>query len=297
MELRRGPAGRGPRTNWLVAAFFLGPTVAAFIAFSYLPLGRAVYMSLHNYNWMKPPGPFVGLSNYLKSFRSLSFRTDLANSAILFLFSLALGFWVPILQALLLDQIAGPAQRLMKYFYLLPMAIPAVASFLVWKWIWNPSLGLANAVLALAHIPPQLWLGDPRLVKLTLRLPYLLGGGMNVMIILAAIQGVSPELHEAAEIDGAGAWQRMWNITVPGIWHIVTILFILNLTGALLAFDDVFVMTGGGPGTASTTIVYGIYLVAFRQQNPGQGSAWAVLVLVLTLIITGIQLRLRRSDS
>ncbi len=284
------------RTNWGAVLFFLGPTTAAFILFSYFPLVKAVYMSFFDYDWMKPPGPFVGLLNFVNSIKSLSFRTDLSNTVILFLFGLALGFWVPLVQALLLDSIRGATHRVAKFLYLLPMAIPTVASLLIWKWIWHPNLGLANAILALVHIPPVNWLGDPHLVKLTLRLPYLLGGGMNVMIYLAAIQGVSPDLYEAAEIDGAGAWQRLLRITLPQIWHMVTILFILALTGALLAFDDVFVLTSGGPGGASGTVVWGIYQVAFQQQMMGQAAAWAVLVLIITLIATSIQLRLSREE-
>jgi multiple sugar transport system permease protein len=284
------------RTNWPAVLFFLGPTTVAFVVFSYFPLARAIYMSFFDWNFIKPPGPFVGLLNYLNSLRSASFRIDLTNTVILFLFALGLGFWVPIVQALLLDQLRGLTHRVAKYLYLLPMAIPTVASFLVWKWIWDPGLGLANAILGLFGLKPQAWLGDPHLVKLTLRIPYLLGGGMNVMIFLAAVQGVSPELYEAAELDGAGSWTRLWRITLPSIWHMVTILFILTLTQALLAFDDVFVMTGGGPGQSSATIVYGIYTVAFQQMMMGQAAAWAVIVLILTLIATGIQLRLSREE-
>ncbi len=288
--------GLAHKTNWGAVLFFLGPTTVAFILFSYFPLARAVYISLFDYSWVKPPGPFVGLKNYIQAFGTVTFRTDLWNTAVLFFFALVLGFWVPILQALLLDQLRGITHRVAKYLYLLPMAIPGVGAFLIWKWIWNPDLGLANAFLALFHLGPLLWLNDPQLVKLTLRIPYLIGGGMNVMIYLAAIQGVSAELYEAAEIDGAGAWQRLLRITLPQIWHVVTILFILTLTGALLAFDDVFVLTSGGPGNASATIVYGIYLEGFKLQLMGQASAWAVLVLLITLVVTGIQLRMSREE-
>ncbi len=284
------------RTNWGAVLFFLGPTTVAFILFCYFPLGKAIYMSLFDWDWVKPPGHFLGIANYYNALRSVSFRTDLTNTVILFLYALVLGFWVPILQALLLDQIRGLTHRVVKYLYLLPMAIPGVGVYLIWKWIWYPDLGLANALLGFLHIKPLLWLGDPQLVKLTLRIPYMLGGGMSVIIYLAAIQGVSPELYEAAEIDGAGAWQRLLKITLPEIWHMVTILFILTLTGALLAFDDVFVLTAGGPGNASATIVYGIYLEGFKLQLMGQAAAWAVIVLLITLVATGIQLRLSREE-
>jgi multiple sugar transport system permease protein len=119
---------------------------------------------------------------------------------------------------------------------------------------------------------------------------------MSVLIYLAAIQGVSPEQYESAELDGAGIMKRLWFITLPNIWHMVTILFILTLTGALLAFDDIFVMTQGGPGDSSTTLVFGVYRVAFNQLQMGQGAAWAVTILLITLVVTSIQLWLTREE-
>lgn len=119
---------------------------------------------------------------------------------------------------------------------------------------------------------------------------------MSVLIYLAAIQGVPNEQYESAELDGAGIMKRLWYITLPNIWHMVTILFILTLTGALLAFDDVLVMTAGGPGDSSTTLVFGVYRIAFNQLQMGQGAAWAVIILVITLAATSLQLWLTREE-
>ena len=284
------------KTNWPALLMFLAPTVIAFLVFNYYPLLKTVYMSLFNWDAIKPPGPFVGLMNYPNSFNSPGFRTALSNTVILFLFSLGLGFWVPIVQALLLDAIPRSVHRVAKYLYLLPMAIPSVGVFLVWIWIWHPDLGLANAILKLVGLQPHLWLADPKLVLMCLRIPVFAGGGMSVLIYLAAIQGVSSEQYESAEIDGAGLVKRLWYITLPNIWHMVTILFILTITGALLAFDDVFVMTQGGPGDSSTTLVFGVYRIAFNQLQMGQGAAWAVVILLITLAVTSIQLWLTREE-
>jgi multiple sugar transport system permease protein len=293
LHLRRR---KNRRTNWVALLVFLAPTVIAFLIFNYYPLIKTVYMSLFNYDAIKPPGPFVGLMNYAHSFKSPSFHTALGNTAILFLFSLALGFWVPILQALLLDAVPRSVHRVAKYLYLLPMAIPSVGLYLVWIWIWHPDLGLANGILKLVGLKPHLWLADPKLVLLCLRIPVFAGGGMSVLIYLAAIQGVSNDQYESAEIDGAGLLTRIWFITLPNIWHMVTILFILTLTGALLSFDDVFVMTQGGPGDSSTTLVFGVYRIAFNQLQMGQGAAWAVIILLITLAVTSIQLWLTREE-
>jgi multiple sugar transport system permease protein len=276
--------------------FFLAPTVIAFLIFNYYPLFKTIYMSLFNYDAIKPPGPFVGLANYPRSFNGASFRTALSNTVVLFLFSLGFGFWVPILQALLLDVLRGAVHRVAKYLYLFPMAMPIVGVYMVWIWIWHPDMGVANAILRLLGLPPQLWLADPNQVKMCLRIPAFLGGGMSILIYLAAIQGVSPDQYESAQLDGAGILKRMWYITLPNIWHMVTILFILTLTGALLAFDDVFFMTQGGPGDASTTLVFGMYRIGFNQLQMGQGAAWAVIILVITLIATSVQLWLTREE-
>lgn len=287
---------RHRKTNWAALLLFLTPTVVAFLVFNYYPLAKTVYMSLFNWDAIKPPGPFTGFANYLNSFKSPSFHTALYNTVILFLFSLVFGFWVPVVQALLLDSIRGWAHRVAKYLYLLPMAIPNVGVYLIWIWIWHPDMGVANAVLKVFGIQPSLWLMDPNIVKMCLRLPAFLGGGMSVLIYLAAIQGVPPDQYESAELDGAGLLRRMWSITLPNIWHMVTILFILTLTGALLAFDDVFVMTQGGPGESSTTLVFGVYRIAFNQLQMGQGAAWAVMILFITLIVTSLQLWLTREE-
>jgi multiple sugar transport system permease protein len=284
------------RTNWTALIIFLAPTVIAFLVFNYYPLVKTIYMSLFNYDAIKPPGHFVGLANFPNTFRSASFQTALYNTVMLFIFSLALGFWVPIIQSLLLDSIRGAVHKTAKYLYLLPLAIPTVGTYLVWIWIWHPDMGLANALLKVVGIAPQQWLLDPTLVKLCLRIPFILGGGMSVLIYLSAIQGVSTDQYESAEIDGAGLLKRLWYITLPNIWHLVTVLFILTLTGALLAFDDVFVMTQGGPGNESTTLVFGVYRIAFTQLQMGQGAAWAVVILVITLAATSVQLWLTREE-
>jgi multiple sugar transport system permease protein len=293
LHLRRR---KSRKTDWKAILIFLAPTVIAFLIFLYYPLFKTLYMSVFSYDAIKPPGPFVGFANYVQSFRSPSFHTALLNTVILFLFSLAFGFWVPILQALLLDAVPRAVHRVAKYLYLLPMGIPAVGSYLIWIWIWHPDIGVANAILKAVGLKTHLWLMDPNLVKLCLSVPAFLGGGTSILIYLAAIQGVSSEQYESAEIDGAGLLARMWYITLPNIWHMVTIIFILTLTTALLTFDNVFVMTAGGPGDSSTTLVFGVYRISFNQLQMGQGAAWAVIILLITLAATSVQLWLSREE-
>jgi ABC-type sugar transport system permease subunit len=145
--------------------------------------------------------------------------------------------------------------------------------------------------MGLLGLPRQSWIGDPALVKLCLRIPGLLGQGVGILIYLAAIQNIPEEVIEAAIVDGANAWQRIWRIILPSIMPIVNVMFIISLTQSLLAFEDVWIMTQGGPGYASSTLVIGVYQRAFVQSQYGVGSAWAVLILLMTLAFTAIRLR------
>ena len=263
---------------------FLAPAVSAFLLLRYYPLFQGLWMSLHRWDFANPPGEYLGFGNYIRTFRSEVFYQLLGNTLLLFIFGTLCGFWVPVVQSLLLNEQRW-GHYAYRFLYVLPVAVPGIASLMVWKYIWHPQAGLANFVLQALGLPTQGWLVDPKLVKLTLRLPGLLGGGMGVLIYTAAIRNISVEVIEAAVMDGANARQRAWHIVLPGIMPVVGILFVLSLAGCLLAFDDVFIMTGGGPGWASTTLVMGVYQLAFRQHQFGMGSAWAVVMLILTLVL------------
>jgi len=264
---------------------FLGPAVIAFLLLRYYPLVRGLMMSLYRWDVANPPGTYVGLENFKLTVSSEVFHQLLGNTLLLYAFGMLCGFWVPVAQSLLLSELRW-GYYAYRFLYVLPVAVPGIASLMVWKYIWHPEFGLANAVVEGLGLPAQLWLSDPKLVKLTLRLPGLLGGGMGVLIYTAAIQNISTEVIEAAIVDGANARQRAWYIILPSILPIVGIMFVLSLTGSLLAFDDVWIMTGGGPGYASTTLVMGVYQRAFVQNQFGIGSAWAVVILILTLVLT-----------
>jgi multiple sugar transport system permease protein len=304
MQIAR-PAASGSRRSrrsliqWIrkiiPAIIFLGPAIAAFLLFRYYPLFQGFYMSMFRWDTITPPGTFVGLNNMSLAISSSVFHEVFLNTVILYAFGMLLGFWVPIMQSLFLNELRR-GHYIVRFLYVLPVAVPGIAFLIVWKYIWHPEFGMANAVMQLLNLPKQFWLSDPNLVKLTLRLPSVLGGGMGILIYLAAIQNISPEIVEAAIMDGANAWQRTWRIIVPNIRSIIGIMFVLSLTGSLLAFDDVWVMTAGGPGYSSTTLVMGVYQQAFVQNQFGMGSAWALWIFIFTLIFTVARLYTMRED-
>lgn len=278
------------------AVLFLLPAALLFIYFKYYPMFTTLYGSFFRYNIVNPDNSiFIGLKNYTNTLSSDLFWVSVKNAAILYLLQLVLGTPVAILQALAINQLVR-GKGLARLFYLLPTALSSFAGLSVWKYIWEPDGGLANIVLGWFGLGPYQWYGSEELVKFALRFPAILGGGGTVIIYAVAMANISSELYEAAKIDGANIFRRIWHITMPGARYTIFTMFLLGLTGSLLAFDDVYMITQGGPGYSSFTVVFGIYTKAFRENNFGMAMAMSVIlclmVLVITAIVYGIQDRM-----
>ena len=270
-----------------LALLFLSPAIVCFVVFKYLPTFQTLYYSLFRYNMVDPPGKFVGLRNYTNALQSELFWLSFKNTLALYGWQMLLGFWVPIVQAICISEMVR-GKTLAKLAYLLPTGISGVAGLSVWKYIWEPDGGLANQFMNLFGLGPYQWYGDEALVKFCLRFPAILGGGGMVIFLFVTILNISSELYDAAKIDGANAFQRIFHITLPGMRYTIFISFILSLTGSLLAFDDVYMVTQGGPGYASYTVVLGIYRKAFQEQNWGMAMGMSWILCIITFIITAV---------
>ncbi|HID11468.1 MAG TPA: sugar ABC transporter permease [Candidatus Latescibacteria bacterium] len=277
----------------IIGMAFVAPALLVFLLFKYIPMFQVFRMSLYNWSILNPPGEFVGLRHFKEAFTSSLFWIAWKNNLALFLLGLVLGFWVPLVQAVILGEI-GRGQYIFRVCYLLPLMVPPMVTLIVWKWIYNPEYGLLNAIVARLGIGTQDWLGNPKLAKLSLMLPELLGGGMGVMVYLAAIQGVPQELLDAAEIDGAGPLAKLRYILLPRIRFVILIQFILALSAGFQMFDRVFVLTGGGPVDATRVIALLIYRYAFESYRMGYASAIALVLFVVVLTVTAVQMRLSR---
>ena len=283
------------RRMWM-AFWFTLPAFVAFILLKYYPMLQAIYMSLFDYKVTSPPGDFVGLANYIHAFKDPLNAKVWGNNIQLFLWSLALGFWVPLVQAILLDEIRK-GKPLDRVLYLLPSVVPAVAGAVIWKWIYNPDWGLLNSILERIGLPGQGWLSDPNQVKVALMLPGLLGGGLSIFIYLSALQGIPNEWYEAADIDGASIFAKLRYITIPAILPIIGLQFILALTGAFQVFDNIYIMTLGGPADASRVIALNIYYYAFERIQMGYAASMSVLLFIVTFVLVAIQLRFSRREA
>ncbi len=275
---------------------FAGPAIILFFIFKYYPLLSGIRMAFVSWTPSDASQRWIGLQNFVATLGSPLFWEMMANTAIIFLLYLALSFWVPIVQSLLLSQIRA-AHRFLRFLFVLPAAIPNMVNVIVWRYIWDPTYGIANGIMALLHGHAQKWLGDPSLVKPVLVLPGLLGGGLGILIYLAAVQNISEETIEAAVIDGASAWQRIWRIVLPEIRYMVEIQLILAISTSLLQFDYVYAMTKGGPGRSSTTVVMGMYFKAFSEFRYSEAAAWSLLVTLISALITYVSLRLSRQEA
>lgn len=267
---------------------FLLPAVLLFIYFKFYPMFETLYGSFFRYNIVNPDKSiFVGLDNYTTTLSSDLFWLSVKNAAALYLLQLVLGFWVPILQALAITELVR-GKGLARLCYLIPTALSSFAGMSVWKYIWEPDGGLANIFLGWFGLGPYQWYGSEELVKFALRFPAILGGGGTVIIFVVAMSNIPTELYEAAKIDGANIFRRIWHITLPGARYTIFLMFLMGLTGSLLAFDDVYMLTQGGPGYSTFTVVFGIYTKAFRESNFGMAMAMSVILCLIVLVITAI---------
>lgn len=268
---------------------FLFPSVACYLLFKYYPLLNMIYISFFDYSLVNPPGPFIGLANYMQILHSATFWQAVRNTFIFFALYLGLTFWLPIVQALLLTEIRR-ANGLFRFLYQLPTVVPLVAGILVWKWMYNPDFGLLNYWLSKIGLGPYLWLNDLHITKLAIVLPsFFAGSGISLLLYYSAIRSIPADILEAAKMDGAGPWRRMWTMLLPNIRFIVIINFVSFMSGVLLAYDNIYVMTQGGPAGSTTVVSMLIVNTAFQQSKFGISGAMSLCMFLIIALLTVLQ--------
>lgn len=292
VDRRRGPSKRRARAGRL----FVAPNLAAVVVFMLFPLGFSLYMSLHNWD-LFTPAKFAGLSNY----RDLFTEDPLFSIAMRNTVVYVVGTVVP--TVLISLAVAGVLNRKIKgiavfrTIIFLPLAVSSVVIAVVWQFVFNTNNGLLNIVLGWVGINPIPWLVDPKwamtslcMVSIWRSVPF------ATVILLAAMQGVSENLYEAARLDGAGEVRQFISITVPLIRAAVSFVVVISIIHAFQAFDLVYVLTGRNGGPETATYVLGIMLFqhAFAFLEFGYASALAWVMFAILLALTVVQLRLGR---
>lgn len=272
-----------------VPVLFLLPSIICYVLFKYYPLVNMAYLSFFDYSIVNPPGKFVGLANYAEFLKSTTFWQAMSNTFIFFVLYLGLTFWIPIVQALFLMDIRK-GNAFFRFMYQLPVIMPLVGGVLVWKWMYNPDFGLLNYWLEFFGLGPYLWLNDASMTKLAIVLPAVFAGnGISLLLYYSALKSVPTEILEAAKMDGAGPWRRMWTMLLPSIRFIIIIQFIAFMSSVLLAYDNIYIMTQGGPAGSTTVVSMLVVNSAFQQSRFGISGAISVFMFFVIALLTIVQ--------
>ncbi|HEX5416992.1 MAG TPA: sugar ABC transporter permease [Chloroflexota bacterium] len=290
----RSPAAR---REALVAYSLLLPWILGFVCFVAGPILASLYLSLTTYNIAQPP-QFVGLGNFIQALtQDPLFWGSLAKTFIYAVIVVPLGVSGALLVAILLNQ-GLRLTSIYRALFFLPHLTPFVAAVFIWEWLLDPTFGFINNVIwVISHVQGPGWLSSPdwAMPALILIAFWAIIGGDMMLIFLAGLQGVPPELYEVASLDGAGVWSRFWNITLPMISPTLFFNSILAVIGALQTFTTAFVATGGGPSYATYFYALHIYNTAFSYTEMGYASALAWIFFIILIVFTFIQFRASKS--
>jgi len=276
--------------RWL-AFMLLVPTVVLLGLFIAYPFVRGIQLSVTN-SRVGVAGDFVGFANYYKIWNDSIFRTAVYNTflytAVTTVFKLGLGLWL----AILLNR-DFRAKAFTRAFILLPFIIPTVLSTFAWRWMFDPTFSVINWTLYhLGLITARInWLGDPDLAMISIIVVNIWRGVPFFAIsLLAGLQTISPELNEAAAIDGAKPWQRFWHITWPLLLPVTMVVVLFSVIQTLADFQIVYVMTGGGPANATHLFATYAYQIGVGTGLLSEGAAISLAMFPVLLLIVIIQL-------
>jgi ABC-type sugar transport system permease subunit len=279
-----------------LAYLLMLPSVILILLIYFYPLGSGLWQSLHNFNRVKPWAyRFIGLSNYATALGQHQFWLALRTSAIWTIGGVALSYLLGLICALLLNE-RFKLRGIYRAILLLPWVVPGVVSGTGWLWMFNDQIGMINRSLRALGIidQPIFWLAKPHLAMTAVITVHVWQAFPFMMItILSALSGIPDDIYEAGRIDGASSWQLFRYITFPLILPVSVIATLLSSIWTFNDFGTIWVMTGGGPANATTTLIIQAYKEAFQRFNVGYGTALAVIAMILMLGVGAVYLRLQ----
>jgi multiple sugar transport system permease protein len=273
---------------------FILPAIVPLLIFWIYPMGRSLFISFTDWDYVSPEYQFVGFSNYTDLLTDPTFYSVLLNT---FVFSM--GVVIPcvaggLLLALLVSG-NGKGMGIYRTLIFSPWVTPTVAISIVWSWIYEPKVGFANWVLNLIHLPGLEWTSST-----TWAMPAVIivsiwkGVGWSMIFYLNALKKVPVSLYEAASLDGASKWRQFVHITVPIISPTTLFLVVITSIDALQAYDQIQVLTQGGPAGSTRTMLYFYYQTAFEEFNMGKATATAILLVLITAVFSFLQFLLSK---
>lgn len=289
------PGTRLPLRVHLAAWAFMLPALLSVSVWAYLPLLRGMVMAFQDYRILGG-SRFIGLDNFIEAATQDTFWRGFQNAFAFTGWLLGMGFVLPIVLALLLNEVPK-GKVLFRMLYYLPAVTTSVIVAMLWKQFFDPTpQGFANTLLGFFHIEPQKWLQDPAQAKFAVVLPLVwAGAGPGSIIYLAALQGIPDEMYEAADLDGAGVLTKVWRITLPTLSPLILINLVGATIGAFKIMEPVLVQTAGGPDYATHTIGLEIWYNAFMYLKFGYATAAAWMMGLVLVTLTIYQLRILRN--
>lgn len=278
------------RETW-TAYLFTVPSFVGFLCFVLIPVVWVIIISFQKYNLFTGESIWTGLKNYQNIFKDVRSVTALKNTIWYTLFCSVGNTVMGLLLAVVVDDKLG--KKLSVFFravYFFPSLVGLTFVAIIWQAFFQTDAGLINYYLGLGGIEKIGWLSNQSFSKIAvLILDIWKNAGMSMLLILAGLQNVDRGLLEAAEIDGANGWKRFWHITIPIASPQIFFVFIMNVTGALRIYESIYVLTGGGPGDSSRSLVMLIAEKGFTSFDYGTASALSILLLLLIGLVTAIQ--------
>ncbi len=272
---------------------FLLPQLVGLVVFALIPLVSVFALSLTQWDGLSPI-QFVGIENFVDQLADADFHTALVNTIYYTALVVPGGIILSLLVALGVNKVRG--KEIYRVIYFMPVIASSVSVSIVWLWLLNSDFGLVNTTLhQWFGIKGPQWLTDSRLVIPSISIVSIWWGlGYNMVIFLSGLQSVPATYMEAAQIDGANRFQVFWRITLPLLSPTLFFVTVVSIINSFQVFDQTYVMTSGGPGRASYTLVYHLYNLAFQKFTFGPASAAAVLLFFIILVLTAIQFALQR---
>lgn len=282
--------------------FFIAPTMILLTLFSLLPILVALFISFTNMDLAGLADysniDYVGFSNYKEVLGDPSFLNALFNTLFYVIIGVPLIILFSLSIALLINLGTSRIFKAFRVVYYLPSVTNVVAVAVVWTYLYNPTFGLFNYLLELINLPAIPWLTEPTIAKLSLILLGIWRAiGLNMIIFIAALQGIPKSYYEAAELDGANTWQQVTKITIPMLRFAIFFVSITTMIGWLQFFEEPFVMTDGGPLEGTTSVALFIYRNGFQLSNFGYAAAGSFILFIAIIAVTLIQFRMQKNES
>ena len=306
LPARRTPRARRTPLSWLRGGglsnlVFLLPMLVIFGVFSWGPIVESVVMSVQHTNFVTAP-TFVGANNFLAVFRDPLLPIALRNTGYFALLALIFGYPIPLVVAVLMSEVRGRLRGVFSALAYLPVVVPPVVAVLLWKVFFDASPhGLFNTILGWFGIEPQPWIQSAATAMPSIVLEATwAAAGATVIIYLAALTSVPPELYDAAEVDGAGLWKKIWHVTLPQLRPVLLVTFILQIIGTAQIFLEPFLLTQGGPVNSTLTVLQLIYRYAFQNSiggDYGKATALSILLALFLALFSLVYFRITKAWS